>query len=121
MPAFRLRELITESSDGVFKAAQGVSFCDDEFNDAELAILKKISDKYRTVSGQVMSKESHEPGGPWAAVWKDETSRGLLIPMEQLVEKALPEEEKNRRKLLRDDAQRNLESFSRLRAQLARA
>lgn len=118
IPTFELDSVITESSDGIFKVAEGVSFTDDEFNDEELAILKDITKEYYSMSGQDMSILSHKVGDPWDLVWQNEKGKGKIIPITQLVEKDLPDEEKEWRINVREEAQKSFDSFKRLRAKI---
>lgn len=121
IPSFDLDTVITESSDGIFKVAEGISFSDDEFNDEELEILQLVSDEYKTMSGQKMSSETHKAGEPWAIVWDNKKGKGKTIPLTQLLEDGLPQEEKERRRLLREDAQKSFDAFSRLRMHMDEA
>ena len=48
-----------------FIPAEGAQFSDDEFNDFELDLLKKVKSKFSTKWASQLVGETHRPGRPW--------------------------------------------------------
>lgn len=101
-----------------YGVAEGKTFNDGNFNDDEISILERISSKYRTISGDGMSRESHEFGKPWYVIWEKSRGRGKEIPLEKLVDANRPEEEIEWRKGLRNNIKMAEDAFNKLHSAL---
>lgn len=71
-------------SDFLYKNAQNFfitnkKFDDSNFSPYEIGIMAEICCKYKTLSGEQMSRLSHEKNGPWDRVWKNGTGNGVEI------------------------------------------
>lgn len=111
IPAFSLTKVIRENGDGIFGLRKGVQFDDSEFSGVELSVLAETSTKFKQTTGEAMSALSHEKGEPWDIVWDNGRGQGAAMPLDALLERNLPPEEKEKRKLLREDVEKANRAF----------